>query len=142
MTASLNIGNITNAVRETCRIRSTREALSESANLTDSAGLRQFVVYHDILPVGRKTSSAHSHSKREEFVLVMAGTLTLWTDGQTRQLHTGDYVALPAGTGVMHYMYNDGPAEAQYMMVATMPPDDVVSYASSPSSPSSTPGSQ
>jgi uncharacterized cupin superfamily protein len=142
MMTSPNIGNIANAIRETCRITSTREALSECANLTGDAGLRQFVVYHDILPVGRKTSSAHSHSTREEFVLVLAGTLTLWTDGQTRQLQIGDYVALAAGTGVKHYMYNEGPSEVQYMMVATMPPDDVISYSSPISALNLKPGSQ
>jgi uncharacterized cupin superfamily protein len=122
------IGNIQNAVRETCRIRSTREALSESANLTGTAGLHQFVVYHDILPVGRRTSSAHSHSTREEFVLVLAGTMTLWIDGHTRQLQSGDYVALPAGADEKHYMYNDGPSDAQYVMVATTPADDAITY--------------
>lgn len=126
------VGNVANAVRETCRIRSTREALSESANLTGDAGLKQFVVYHDILPVGRRTSSAHSHSTREEFVLVLAGTLTLWVDGAIRQLQTGDYVALPAASAEKHYMYNDGPSEAQYVMVATMPADDIITYLSTP----------
>lgn len=123
-----NVGNIASAFRETCRIRSTGEALGESANLTDSFGLQHFVVYHDILPVGHRASSPHSHSAREEFFFILAGTPKLWIDGNVRELRSGDYVPLPAGTGTMHYLYNEGPSEAQYLMIASLPSNDIVNH--------------
>lgn len=110
---------------ETDRIRSTGEALSESAELTD---LSHFVVRYNVLPVGKRASSAHSHSHQEEFFFVLVGTPTLWTDGKSENLKPGDYVSLAAGTEAKHFLKNDGPEEVCYLSVASKSPEDVVGY--------------
>lgn len=122
------IGNVLSAPRETCRIGAAGEAASESADLTSPGGISQFVVRHELLPAGRRASSAHSHSSREEFVFALQGALKIWIDGASYPLVPGDYVALPAGKNAVHYLYNDSDQDAAYLLIATTPQDDAVTY--------------
>lgn len=120
------IGTTKNGERETCRIVSTGEPLTEYLALTQS--LKKFVVRHEQLPAGRRASSAHAHSHKEEFVFVLGGTLKAWIDGEAHVLGPGDYAEFAAATGVPHYLYNDGDTHTEYLMVTSVDGDDVVTY--------------
>lgn len=122
-------GNLLRASREPCRIASTGELLSESANLTREGGIHGFVIHHERLASGHRASSPHFHSLREEFVLVLRGELKLWLDGTPHRLRSGDYASLPAGVTKAHYLFNDGHEEAEYLLVASQPQGDIVTYA-------------
>jgi uncharacterized cupin superfamily protein len=122
------IKNIEEGVRETGHIITTGEPLSESLNLTQAAALQDFVVYHERLHPGRRASSPHSHSHREEFVLVLRGTPQIWIDGCAHPLRPGDYVGLTAGTGIAHYLENRGTETAEYLLVASLHSEDEIIY--------------
>lgn len=128
------IGSVHEGARETCRIRSTGEPLGEVLELTRSAALRRFVVYHERLPPGRRASSPHAHSHKEEHVFVLSGSLHVSIDGELYPLTHGDYVNFAAATGIVHYILNNGAEAAEYLMVASIEEDDVVDYAVSKAS--------
>ena len=97
-------------------------------NLTDAAALQSFVVYHERLPAGRRASSAHSHSLREELIFILRGAPKVSINGVRRSLAPGDYVVFPAGTGTSHFLYNDGAEDAEYIMVASRQERDTITY--------------
>lgn len=126
MTRPWFMGTTKGGERETCRIVSTGEPLTEYLTLARSPG--RFVVRHERLAPGRRASSAHSHSKIEEFIVVLAGRLQVWIDGETHGLGPGDYVVFTAATGVAHFLFNDSDTLAEYLTVASVEGDDVVTY--------------
>jgi len=128
MNNAIRTGNAATTTHEPCRIRSTGEELSLSADLTAGA-LRHFVVRHDVLAPKRRASSSHSHSAREELVFVLRGKLTLSIDGVTQLLVAGDYAAIPA-SGPHHFLVNESDEPAEWLTVASNVDGDVVSYAS------------
>ena len=84
MTRPWFIGTTKGGEREPCRIVSTGEPLTEYLTLARSPG--RFVLRHEQLAPNQRASSAHSHSKMEEFFFVLAGRLRVWIDGETHGL--------------------------------------------------------
>lgn len=81
------------------------------------------------LPPGHRASSPHSHSEREELVLVTVGEVRLWLGERAYLLRAGDYAALPAGNGVPHWIENRSAGPAEYLLIASDGHADVVTYA-------------
>jgi uncharacterized cupin superfamily protein len=65
---------------------------------------------------------------REEFVLVLRGSPSLCIGRTCRQLAPGDYANLAAGSGLVHYLCNEGHEEAHYLLIASVERDDVIIY--------------
>jgi uncharacterized cupin superfamily protein len=126
------ITNMAEAPHEPSRIRRTGEPLGLMAMLAESAGLRHLRIHHEVLPPGRRSSSPHAHTTREEFVYVVDGTPDAWIDGHLHPLCAGDAVALAAGTGIAHTLINNSERDAILLIVATMPDDDACFYPGDP----------
>jgi uncharacterized cupin superfamily protein len=120
-------GSAATATHEPLRIRTTGEELSLSADLTSLAGLRHFVVRHDVLAPKRRASSAHAHSASEEFIFVLRGKLMLSVDGNVTPLAAGDYAVMPPSEQ-NHFLFNDSDESAEWLTVASIVEGDVVSY--------------
>ena len=103
------------------------ELLGESIDLAQRSGLKNVHVAHEILRPGRRSSSPHYHTHREELVYVLRGALTLVQESE-RILGAGDYVGFPAGVPRKHYLRNDTASDVEYLVVATRDPADETKY--------------
>ena len=129
MPVPFRIGNLaSHPPRETLRVRATGEFLADTYELTFGASLSRLVVHHETLAPGRRASRPHSHTQREEIVLVLAGRPQVRIDDELHQLEAGDYVVFPAGTGVAHVLENDASSTtiAVYLLIASAGHDDEI----------------
>ncbi|SEU36571.1 cupin domain-containing protein [Stigmatella erecta] len=68
------------------------------------------------------------HLANEEAIYVLAGQGSLRLGEETLPLKAGDYVALPAGPGTAHQLFNEGPEPLRYLALSTMQAPDIVMY--------------
>lgn len=96
--------------------------------LSDAGGLTQFGAFLETLPPGSRSSHKHWHEKEDEFIFVIAGTVTLNEGDSLVEMHPGDAATFKAGVAVGHRLENHSDADATYLVVGTRSPDDVVHY--------------
>ncbi|HLP68873.1 MAG TPA: cupin domain-containing protein [Rhizobium sp.] len=97
--------------------------------LSDAGGLTQFGAFLETLPPGSFSSHKHWHEKEDEFIFVIAGTVTLNEGDTLTEMRPGDAATFKAGVAVGHRLENRSDAPASYLVVGTRSPDDVVHYA-------------
>lgn len=83
------------------------ELLSIGSPIGKLLGLTHFGIHVELLPPNRRTSWPHAESEEEEFVMVLEGVVQVWLDHELFDLLPGDFVALPAGTGIAHTFINN-----------------------------------
>ncbi|MBV8501444.1 MAG: cupin domain-containing protein [Paucibacter sp.] len=96
--------------------------------LGDLFGLSNFGVNLTTVPAGALSALRHAHSKQDEFVYIVSGTLTLHTDEGATQLSTGMCAGFKAGKGNAHHLVNEGSEPAVYLEVGDRTPGDSVAY--------------
>lgn len=96
--------------------------------LGDAGGLSDFGVNLVRLPPGDWSSQRHWHSDEDEFVYVIAGTLTLVTDAGETLLGPGDCAAFAKGVTDAHHLVNNSDEVAVYLEVGTRSAKDDCSY--------------
>jgi mannose-6-phosphate isomerase-like protein (cupin superfamily) len=69
------------------------------------------------LPVGAATQE-HYHARTEEIYFITHGTGRMWIDGELREVHAGDAIAIPPGR--KHKLWNTG-AEALRLLCCCAP---------------------
>jgi uncharacterized cupin superfamily protein len=106
----------------------TGETYSLSAVLTDALGFKGLFVHHEIVLPGRRASSEHFHTQREEMVFVLEGSITAFRDGTGVQLGPGDFMGFPPGRNNAHYLKNETDAPARVLVIASNPDENHVEY--------------
>jgi uncharacterized cupin superfamily protein len=106
---------------EPCRDRLKR-------TLGDALGLTKYGVNLVHMPPGAWSAQRHWHSHEDEFVYVVAGELTLVTEGGEQVLAAGQAAGFPAGRADGHNLVNKGTAPATYLEVGDRNAEDVCSY--------------
>ena len=96
--------------------------------LGDLFGLTNFGVNITVVPPGAVSALRHSHSKQDEFVFVVSGTLILQTDNEETELSSGMCSGFKAGSGNAHRLLNRSQTEAVYLEVGDRTPGDAVDY--------------
>jgi len=96
--------------------------------LGDLFGLENFGVNITVVPTGAVSALRHSHSKQDEFIYVVSGTLILHTDEGETELTAGMCAGFKAGTGNGHRLLNRAETEAVYLEVGDRTPGDAVAY--------------
>lgn len=96
--------------------------------LGDHGGLTNFGVNHVILPPGCTSSVRHWHTRQDEFVMVLTGTLTLVTDAGEQDLGPGMCAAFPAGRADGHALVNRSGSPASYLEIGDRTEGDEVDY--------------
>lgn len=91
-------------------------------------GLRNFGVNHTVLAPGGISAMRHAHSKQDEFIFVLSGSLVLVTDEGRTRLDAGMCAGFRAGSGNAHSLLNESDAEAVYLEVGDRTPGDEVVY--------------
>jgi len=96
--------------------------------LGDALGLQNFGVNLVRLAPGARSSLRHWHTRQDEFVYVLAGEVTLVTDGGAQLLGPGMCAGFPAGKADGHHLLNRGPVAAVYLEVGDRMPGDLMHY--------------
>lgn len=92
-------------------------------------GLTQFGVNLTQLSPGAVSALAHSHSKQDEFILILEGSPTLVLGEQEFLLSPGDCYGFEAGTEIAHQLVNQSSKTvAYYLEIGDRTPGDEVEY--------------
>lgn len=95
--------------------------------LGDLFNLKSFGVNHVTLPPGAVSALHHRHTTQDEFVYVIAGSLTLVYDAGESVLTAGMCAGFPRG-GTAHHLVNRSGQVASYLEVGDRQPGDAVEY--------------
>ncbi|HYD44857.1 MAG TPA: cupin domain-containing protein [Phenylobacterium sp.] len=99
-------------------------------------GLTQFGVNHVTLEPGARSALRHWHEAEDEFVLVLAGELTLIDEAGAHALPTGAFAGFPAGEPNGHHLANLSDAPAVYLAIGSRRPgEETVHYPDDPLGP-------
>jgi uncharacterized cupin superfamily protein len=96
--------------------------------LGDIFGLRNFGVNLTRLAPGAASSLHHRHSRQDEFIYVLEGEATLFTDDGETQLRPG-MVAGFAANSTAHHLENNGDRDCVILEIGDRTQGDEVSYA-------------
>ncbi len=96
--------------------------------LGEHFGLTQFGVNLTHLSPGAVSALAHSHSKQDEFILILEGSPTLVLGEQEFSLSPGECYGFKAGIGIAHQLVNRSPEMVTYLEVGDRTPGDEVEY--------------
>jgi uncharacterized cupin superfamily protein len=102
--------------------------------LGDLFGLANFGVNITTLAPGAVSALRHAHTTQDEFIYVVSGSPTLYTDAGRRVLQPGMCAGFKAGSGDAHRLVNDSAQDVVYLEVgdrsagdeATYPDDDLM----------------
>ena len=95
--------------------------------LGDLFGLKSFGVNLTRLPPGAVSALHHQHSRQDEFIYVVEGEPTLFTDAGKTQLHPGMVAGFAAG-GTAHHLENCTDQDCVILEVGDRAHGDEVSY--------------
>ncbi|MCX2861617.1 cupin domain-containing protein [Paucibacter sp. PLA-PC-4] len=100
----------------------------EKRRLGDAFGLSNFGVNLTRLRPGAVSSARHSHTRQDEFVYILQGRPTLWTDAGATALAPGMCAGFRAGNGDAHQLRNGTAEDVWYLEVGDRSPGDQASY--------------
>jgi uncharacterized cupin superfamily protein len=110
------------------KIRTTGEPLGIMRDLSEAGRLGMLQIYHETLLAGRRSSSPHYHTKREEFVYVLSGNPSVWLNGEVRRLSPHEAVAFMPGDKVFHMILNESDHPALLLVLSNNAEGDKVIY--------------
>lgn len=96
--------------------------------LGDLFGLASFGVNLTRLAPGAVSALRHAHTKQDEFVYVLEGRPTLYTDAGPTVLAPGMCAGFAAGTGDAHHLVNETDEDAVYLEIGDRTPGDAGNY--------------
>lgn len=96
--------------------------------LGDLFGLTNFGVNLTTLAPKAMSALRHAHAKQDEFVYVLEGTATLYTDEGTTQLTPGMCAGFRFGTGNAHHLVNETDRDVVYLEIGDRTPGESASY--------------
>lgn len=96
--------------------------------LGQHAGLTNFGVNITRIVPGGQSSHRHAHSKQDEFIYVMQGTVELQTNAGAETLTAGMCAGFPAGTGNAHRFVNKSDADVLLLVIGDRTRGDAIEY--------------
>lgn len=91
-------------------------------------GLENFGVNMTRLAPGAVSALRHAHSRQDEFVYVLEGHPTLYTDAGPTRLSPGMCAGFRAGSGDAHHLVNETGAPVAYLEIGDRTPGDSATY--------------
>ena len=91
-------------------------------------GLTNFGVNLTHLSPGAISALVHHHSKQDEFIFILEGTLTLVLGKEEFVLNPGDCYGFKAGTGIAHQLINRSQSIVKYLEIGDRTEGDEVEY--------------
>jgi uncharacterized cupin superfamily protein len=110
--------------------RAEREGFgtTDTVALADAGGLSQYGAYVQTLHPGARSSNNHWHENEDEFLYVLAGSVTITEGAEAHVLHAGDAACWPAGVPNAHHVSNQSDAACSYLIVGTRATKDNCHY--------------
>ena len=105
-----------------------RVAGREKKPLGDLFGLTNFGVNLTRLAPGAQSSLRHAHAKQDEFVYILEGRPTLFTNAGATELSPGDCAGFKAGSGDAHHLVNRTREDVLYLEIGDRTPGDSAVY--------------
>jgi uncharacterized cupin superfamily protein len=96
--------------------------------LGDHAGLTNYGVNMTRIVPGGQSSHRHAHSRQDEFIVVMQGTVELETNAGIEVLTPGMCAGFPAGSGNAHRFVNRSTEDVLLLVIGDRTAGDEVSY--------------
>ena len=96
--------------------------------LGNHAGLTNYGVNMTRIVPGGQSSHRHAHSRQDEFIVVMQGTVELGTNAGVEVLKPGMCAGFPAGTGNAHRFVNRSAEDVLLLVIGDRTAGDEVSY--------------
>ncbi len=96
--------------------------------LGDVFGLKNFGVNLTRLQPGAMSALRHAHTVQDEFVYILEGRPTLFTDEGATELEPGMCAGFKAGSGNGHHLVNRGQEDVVYLEIGDRLPGDSASY--------------
>ncbi len=93
-----------------------------------AVGCEKIYVNMDYVKPGGKSVKYHSHSRQEEFFMIMSGTGILRMNGEEVPVKSGDVISKPAGKDIAHQFINNGSEILQILDMGTREKDDIATY--------------
>ena len=93
-----------------------------------AAGSERLYINIDRVPPGAYSTKYHSHSKQEEFFLILSGRGTLRLDDKEYSVSEGDFIAKPAGHGITHTFMGSGDKPLVILDAGTVECEDICYY--------------
>lgn len=106
----------------------SRVAGREKRPLGDLFGLKNFGVNLTRLAPNAISSVRHAHSKQDEFVYILQGHPTLYTDEGRTALAPGMCAGFRAGTGNGHHLVNETAEDVVYLEIGDRTPGEEANY--------------
>ena len=100
----------------------------EKRPLGDLFGLSNFGVNLTRLPPATVSALRHAHSIQDEFIYVLEGRPTLYTNAGATQLSPGMCAGFKAGRDDGHMLANQTDQDVLYLEVGDRTPGDMVTY--------------
>lgn len=122
-----NISNINNIPKEYMYDPDFKTKL-KTVLIGDAIGCEKIYVNLDYVKPDAESVKYHSHSKQEEFFLIIGGQGILRIDGEEILIKKGDVISKTAGTNIAHQFINNSTEILQILDVGTREKDDVITY--------------
>lgn len=119
--------NIDDVAERELVIQRSGEKLTLAKSLSDAFNLEGLLVHQEVLLPGRRASSFHFHSDKEE-VYVLAGTPTILIGDWMTELEPGDFVGFTPTDKTPHMLLNRSPEPATVLTIAACFSTDEVTY--------------
>jgi uncharacterized cupin superfamily protein len=100
----------------------------EKRVLGDLFGLKNFGVNLTRLAPGAMSALRHAHTKQDEFVYIVQGAPTLYTDEGGTHLSPGMCAGFRAGTGNAHHLVNETADDVLYLEIGDRTPGDSATW--------------
>jgi uncharacterized cupin superfamily protein len=100
----------------------------ETFALSEAGGIRQFGAHLEVMQPGATSSMRHWHEHEDEFLLVVAGEVTVVENDGAHVLQPGDVACWPAGVDNAHHVLNRSNEPCSYLVVGTKLSRDVCHY--------------
>ncbi|WP_240125702.1 cupin domain-containing protein [Thermomonas alba] len=91
-------------------------------------GLTHFGVNLTRLAPGAKSALRHAHARQDEFIYVLEGHPTLYTNAGAQRLAPGMCAGFKAGSNDAHHLVNDSDQDVLYLEIGDRTPGDEVHY--------------
>jgi uncharacterized cupin superfamily protein len=113
----IEILNVKNLEHTELTSKITGEKFSLSAVISSIYNFKDLFIDHEILLPGRKSSSPHLHTKKEEMIFVLTGKPTVYVGNRSMQLNPGDFIGFKPATDA-HYLENLTNSEVHILMIS------------------------
>ena len=106
----------------------TAEVFGTHHTVSKHAGFKKLFSSLEILPPGRKSSSPHYPTTKEEIIYILEGEPTVLINDTARKAKAGDFVCFPPDAKNMHQIFNETAIACKFIVMSAGSEQDETIY--------------